>query len=35
MNLIMSDVEETIVIVDPVPEGAKPSIRVSTGQYYS
>ncbi|KAG8827085.1 U4/U6-U5 snRNP complex subunit lsm3 [Serendipita sp. 401] len=29
MNLIMSDVEETIMIVDPVPEGAKPSIRVA------
>jgi U6 snRNA-associated Sm-like protein LSm3 len=29
MNLIMSDVEETIMIVDPVPEGVKPSIRVS------
>jgi len=29
MNLIMSDVEETIMIADPVPEGVKPSIRVS------
>lgn len=29
MNLIMSDVEETIMIVDPVPEGVKPSIRVA------
>ncbi|CAG7848492.1 SubName: Full=Probable LSM3-U6 snRNA-associated Sm-like protein {ECO:0000313/EMBL:CCA66606.1} [Serendipita indica DSM 11827] len=32
MNMILSDVEETVMIVDPVPEGVKPSIRVAKRQ---